>query len=82
MEIDAINTITGIIGLALLLIAFVLNLLKKISQNSKTYNLINFIGAGLLAYYSYTLNNAIFFILEFVWAAFALYFLIKLNIKR
>lgn len=82
MEINDINAIMGIIGLILLLIAFVLNLLKKISQNSKTYNLINFIGAGLLTYYSYTLNNAIFFILELVWAAFALYFLIKLNLKK
>jgi len=76
------STIIGIIGLSLLLLAFVLNLLKKIKQNSKTYNLINFLGASLLTYYSYTLNNAIFFILELVWAIFALYFLIKLTIKK
>lgn len=77
-----INSIIGIIGLFLLLLAFVLNLLKKINQNSKIYNLINFVGASLLTYYSYTLNNAIFFILELVWAVFALYFLIKLIIKK
>jgi len=77
-----ISTAMGIIGLFLLLLAFVLNLLKKINQNSKIYNLINFVGAGLLTYYSYTLNNAIFFILELIWAVFALYFLIKLIIKK
>lgn len=76
------NTIIGIIGLFLLLLAFILNLLKKINQNSKIYNLINFIGASLLTYYSYILNNAIFFILEFVWVIFALYFLIKLTLKK
>ena len=72
----------GTVGLTLLLVTFILNIVKKIKRNSKIYNSLNFLGAGLLVYYSYTLNSIIFFILELIWALVALYFLIKLIIKK
>ena len=37
----------GFIGVSILLLAFLLNLLKKISQDSHTYILLNLFGAGL-----------------------------------
>ena len=72
----------GTVGLILLLVTFILNIAKKIKRNSKIYNSLNFLGAGLLVYYSYTINSRIFFILELIWALVALYFLIKLIIKK
>ena len=71
-----INLIIGIIGMILLLSAFALNLLKKVTEFSYSYILLNIFGAGLSTYYAYTLNAVPFIILEAVWALFAIYKLI------
>lgn len=68
--------VIGASGMSLLLIAFVLNLFKKIMQNSIVYNVFNIIGSALLVYYAYILNSIPFIILEAVWALFAFYKLI------
>lgn len=57
----------GAIGVTLLLIAFTLNLLKKLEANSKTYLLLNVIGAGLACLSSYLIAFWPFVILEGVW---------------
>ena len=68
--------VIGASGMSLLLIAFVLNLFKKIMQDSIVYNVFNIIGSALLVYYAYILNSIPFIILEAVWALFAFYKLI------
>lgn len=59
--------IIGSIGVTLLLIAFTLNLVKKLEAGSKVYLLLNIIGAGLACLSSYLISFWPFVILEGVW---------------
>jgi hypothetical protein len=52
------------VGVIILLIAFLLNLFKKIDTESKLYASMNFIGAGLCGYSSYLISFYPFVILE------------------
>jgi hypothetical protein len=67
-----ISDIIASAGVIILLIAFLLNLYKKLPAESKTYSLLNFIGAGVCCLASYMVKFYPFVILEGVWAAFAL----------
>jgi multisubunit Na+/H+ antiporter MnhB subunit len=70
--------IVGTVGLIILLIAFVIEHLKK--KNSRFYfNLLNLIGSFILGVYAILTWNIIFIILEFLWALFSLIYLIKRN---
>ncbi len=60
------------IGVIILLVAFLLNLYKKLPSQSKTYSLINFIGAGICCLSSYLIKFYPFVILEGVWGFVAL----------
>jgi len=60
------------IGVIILLIAFLLNLYKKLPSGSWLYSLLNFIGAGICCFASYLISFYPFVILEGVWATFAL----------
>jgi hypothetical protein len=60
------------IGVIVLLIAFLLNLYKRISAQSVLYKLMNFIGAGICCFSSYLISFYPFVILEGVWAFVAL----------
>ena len=65
----------GTIGVALLLAAFLLNLLKRMSAHGYAYSALNLVGAGLACYSSYLIDFIPFVVLEGVWtiaAAFAL----------
>ncbi|MFN2645685.1 MAG: hypothetical protein ABR570_11880 [Burkholderiales bacterium] len=65
----------GAIGVALLLAAFLLNLLKVLRAEGFTYGVLNLVGAALACYSSYLIDFVPFVILEGVWtlaAAFAL----------
>ena len=66
------SDITASVGVIILLIAFLLNLHKKLPAQSKTYKLMNFIGAGINAYASYMVHFYPFIVLEAVWALVAL----------
>ncbi len=59
--------IIGSVGVFILLLAFVLNLLNKISRENIIYILMNIAGAGLACYASYLINYLPFIILEGVW---------------
>jgi len=63
----------GFIGLTLLLSAFILNQMKKMTATSLVYNLMNAVGGYILTYYAIALNNIPFTILECVWGSVALY---------
>jgi hypothetical protein len=68
----------GSIGVAILLIAFLLNLLNRLSKDGFVYILMNVIGAGLACYASILLNYMPFIILEGCWALVSVYSLLKL----
>jgi len=57
----------GTIGVTLLLIAFGLNLLNKLSQKDLAYILLNCVGAALACTASVMINYIPFIILEAVW---------------
>ncbi|MDF2432327.1 MAG: hypothetical protein JWP44_1958 [Mucilaginibacter sp.] len=66
------SDILASIGVIILLIAFLLNLYKKLPAQSKVYSLFNFIGASICCYSSYLIQFYPFIILEGVWAFVAL----------
>ena len=72
------NFIIGIIGMAFILIAFVLDeFVQKWNQNTLQYNILNIMGSFLLAYYAYTLPSIPFIILNAVWLAAAVVKLVR-----
>ncbi len=66
------SDILASIGVIILLIAFLLNLYKKLPSSSKTYSLLNFIGAGICCFSSYLIRFYPFVLLEAVWGIVAL----------
>jgi hypothetical protein len=74
MKLSDIIASTGVI---ILLIAFLLNLYKKLPAQSRWYSGMNFVGAGLCGFSSYMISFYPFVILESIWAAFALASFIK-----
>lgn len=75
------ETIVGSIGVGMLLVAFVLNLINVVSENSLLYLLMNMVGAFLAVYYALASGSYPFVILELVWGMAALIRLL-LNIKK
>lgn len=67
----------GSLGVGILLIAFVLNLLKKIKTDSLLYTLLNLFGAGIACYASILIRYFPFVILEGVWTILSLVALVK-----
>jgi hypothetical protein len=61
----------GSIGVALLLVAFFMNLFGLMSFDSRAYQAINAIGAGISCYASYLIGFAPFVVLEATWCAVA-----------
>ena len=57
----------GSIGVSILLLAFSLNLMKRISQDSLAYIFLNFVGAAIACCASVLLNYWPFIILEGIW---------------
>jgi len=60
------------IGVIILLIAFLLNLYKKIPVQSVSYKVMNLVGAGICCLSSYLIKFYPFVVLEAVWAFVAL----------
>jgi hypothetical protein len=63
----------GILGAAILLLAFALSQLNKLKKYDITYDLMNVVGAIFLVIYAYFSNVWPFFVLNSVWAFFGLY---------
>ncbi|MFZ1683182.1 MAG: hypothetical protein WAU88_03535 [Candidatus Zixiibacteriota bacterium] len=62
----------GTLGVVLLLAAFVLNLLKKLTETSAAYLWLNIVGAVLSAVYALYSHAYPFVVLESVWGIAAL----------
>ena len=71
----------GTVGVSLLLIAFLLNLFKKINPEHWFYGSLNVVGAGLCGVSAYLINFYPFVVLEGVWVLVSLASLIK-NVSR
>ncbi len=72
------SVIVGSTGVLLLLLAFLLNLFKILMQDTKTYAVLNVVGAGLSCYASVLIDYMPFVILEGTWALVAFIGLINL----
>lgn len=66
------SDIFGTLGVALLLLAFFLNLFGWIKKENKSYILLNFAGAALACYASVLIDFLPFIILEGTWSLVAL----------
>ncbi|MCU0508554.1 MAG: hypothetical protein MUC34_09140 [Anaerolineae bacterium] len=66
-----LSTILGSAGVALLLLAFLLNLTKRLSQASILYSAMNMVGAGLSGFASYLIGFVPFVVLEGTWCLVA-----------
>lgn len=72
----------GFIGVTILLMAFLLNLFKKLSSNSLPYIFMNIVGAGLACLASWMINYLPFVILEGTWTLVSMFALINYMRKR
>ncbi|MEO6316882.1 MAG: hypothetical protein ABIU63_11470 [Chitinophagaceae bacterium] len=72
------NDALGFTGVAMLLAAYLLNLLGKISKDGLLYILMNAAGGGLACLASYLINYLPFVLLEGVWMLVSLAALIRL----
>ncbi len=64
------DTVSGL-GVLFILLAFLLSTFGWLSEKSRPYFLLNFIGAGLAFYGSVLIHSAPFAILEGTWAVVA-----------
>lgn len=67
----------GATGVTILLVAYFLNLMNKVSQQDLSYILMNFVGAALACCASILLRYMPFIILEGAWTLVSLIALIK-----
>lgn len=77
----ALSDWIGTLGVTLLLVAFALNIAKKITPESKSYLILNILGAGLAGVSSYMIHFYPFVVLESVWVLASLLALFNLNKK-
>ncbi len=71
------SVIYGIAGVTLLLTAFGLNLIGRLSEQGTTYLIMNIFGAFLAAWYAWSGGQMPFVVLETVWGGVALARLIR-----
>jgi len=71
------NDIIGIVGVALILIAYFLGTEKLIKNDGKLYYVMNIIGAGLACYASFLIDYMPFVILEGTWVMVSIYGLMR-----
>jgi hypothetical protein len=74
--------IIGSAGVFLLLLAFVLNLMRRLQERDPRYLLLNMIGSGMAAWYAFAGNSVPFIVLELVWCAAAAVKLIGILQKK
>ncbi|OQA42135.1 MAG: hypothetical protein BWY52_02325 [Chloroflexi bacterium ADurb.Bin325] len=72
------STVIGSVGVALLLLAFLLNLIKRLAQDSVAYTTLNLVGATLSGYASWLIGFIPFVVLEGTWAAVAAIALVRI----
>lgn len=76
------NDWIGFIGVTILLFAFLLNLMGKISKDGLPYILLNIAGAGLACLASYLINYLPFVLLEGTWSLVSIIALVRYFMKK
>ena len=76
------DLVIGSVGVAVLLIAFVLNLARYLHEDHPAYLMMNIIGSALAAWYALAAYILPFIVLEAVWGGAALVRLILLYKKK
>jgi hypothetical protein len=71
MVVHGSATVIGSTGVALLLVAFFLNLMKVMRSDGWLYLAMNLVGASLACYSSYLIRFMPFVVLEGTWAGVA-----------
>ena len=61
----------GSIGVGMILLAFLLNLVRWLSERHPAYLLLNFVGAGLAGWYAWAGGAVPFVVLEGIWCVAA-----------
>lgn len=78
----SVMVITGLIASVALLFAFAMLNLGKWGPNSYPYQILNFIGAGFLAWSALDPFNAGVFWTEVLWSLLGLFGIIKIYVNR
>ncbi len=71
MEYSGLATLIGSLGVALLLLAFLLNVFRLLRVEGYPYIGLNLVGASLACYSSYLIDFMPFVVLEGTWAIVA-----------
>lgn len=77
-----IDQILSVIGAVLILAAFALNSLERLSSRSRVYLWLNFVGASLVTYTAVVHLQYGFVLLEGTWALIALLALMRVFLRR
>lgn len=80
MELS-LNDWIGFAGVFILLLAFLLNLIGRLSKDGLPYILLNIIGAGLACLASWLINYIPFVVLEASWTLVSLWALINYTLQ-
>jgi len=78
---DLFFEIMGVIGLVILLSAFIINTWKHTRKRVLLYNSMQFVGAALLCIYAYVNSIWLFVALQAIWAVIALFFIYE-NVRE
>jgi len=71
------SDLIGSVGVALLLLAFFLNVFGFVGREARSYQLMNAVGAALSGYASYLIGFAPFVVLEGTWTLVAVVALLR-----
>lgn len=71
MSHSILATFIGSVGVALLLLAFLLNLFRVLRADGSPYMVLNLVGAALACYSSYLIDFMPFVVLEGTWGVVA-----------
>jgi hypothetical protein len=67
------SLLVGVLGMALILLAFVLEEVRKLAPRDRIYQAINAVGSALLTWYAIMLGSWPFIILNIVWCLFSIW---------
>lgn len=82
LDIHFLSDIIGILGVGLVIMAFFLIQLEKITPNSSTYLYSNFFGAIMLLFSLYYHWNLASVIIEILWLMISIYGIVKFKILK
>jgi hypothetical protein len=77
MDISLVRQAASFVGAMLILFAYAGHQMKWIDSNKASYNILNVVGSGILAYIAFHPFQIGFVVLESVWALISIYALLR-----